>query len=278
MVKSILIVPKINLVTFPTSRPVKSEGYETPSEIMFTVCPISIVFAPTRASSFKISTTTISGLAYTAPIVSGAGAGLIGQAENSNRASKAYPVNSFMIWSNKLWKVTTAIAKNATITTSKLAATTVIEQLNGLGGFRFGYTADNRPGYIEPGADTVNPFSTGGIDVLGSATGTFSQNLPFAIASGVDLSEYAWIGVYEEAQRGVFPYSNIQVAIGNTNFYITHYHDMNGADPRNDDDPKFSLFIPVSGRTDTVTITATNLSGDYPPPTGTVTVYGIKGE
>lgn len=231
-----------------------------------------------QLATFKVSTSAISGLAYTAPIVSGGGSGMIGKAENSNRASKAYKVNDLMIWNNSLWKVRTAIPVNGTITTNKLIATTVVEQLNGLGGFRFGYTADNRPGYIEPGADTVNPFNTGGIDVLGSATGTFSQNLPFAIASGVDLSEYAWIGVYEEAQRGVFPYSNIQVAIGNTNFYITHYHDMNGIDPRNDDDPKFSLFIPVSGRTDTVTITATNLSGDYPPPTGTVTVYGIKGE
>lgn len=231
-----------------------------------------------QLATFKVNTSTISNLAYTAPIVSGGGSGMIGKAENSNRASKAYKVNEFMIWNNSLWKVRTAIAKNGTITTNKLIATTVVEQLNGLGGFRFGYTADNRPGYIEPGADTVNPFSTGGIDVLGSATGTFSQNLPFAIASGVDLSEYAWIGVYEEAQRGVHPYANIQVAIGNANFYIAHYHDMNGIDPRNDDDPKFSLFIPVSGRTDTVTITATNLSGDYPPPTGTVTVYGIKGE
>ena len=231
-----------------------------------------------QLATFTINTTTISALAYTAPIVAGAGSGLIGKAENSNRASKAYKVNEFMIWNNSLWKVRTAIPANGTITTNKLIATTVVEQLNGLGGFRFGYTADNRPGYIEPGADTVSPFSTGGIDVLGSATGTFSRNLPFTVATGVDLSEYAWIGVYEAVQRGTFPYNNIQVAVGDTNFYITHYHDMNGVDPRNDDDPKFSLFIPVSGRTDTVTITLTNISGDTPSPTGTITVYGIKGE
>lgn len=231
-----------------------------------------------QLATFNINTTTISSLAYTAPIVSGGGTALIGPAENSNRASKAYKVNDLMIWSNALWKVRTAIPVNGTITTSKLIATTVVEQLNGLGGFRFGYTADNRPGYIEPGADTVNPFSTGGIDVLGSATGTFSQNLPFAIASGVDLSKYAWIGVYEEFNRGLHPYTNTQYAIGNTNYYLWHPRDMNGIDPRDDNDPRFSMFIPVSGRTDTVTITATNLSGDYPPPTGTVTVYGIKGE
>ena len=230
-----------------------------------------------QLATFSVSTSTISALKYTAPIVSGGGSGMIGKAENSNRASKAYKVNEFMIWNNLLWKVRTAIPVNGTITTNKLIATTVIEQLNGLGGFRFGYTADNKPGYIEPGADTVSPFSTGGIDVLGSATGTFSRNLPFTVATGVDLTEYAWIGVYEEVQRGVFPYNNIQVSIGSDNYYIWHAHTMNGGDPRDIDNPKFSLFIPIDS-SDTVNITLTNMSGDTPSPTGTITVYGIKGE
>ena len=109
-----------------------------------------------QLATFKVNTSTISDLAYTAPIVTGGGSGMIGQAENSNRASKAYAVGDLMIWDNKLWKVTTAIAKNATITTAKLAATTIIDML---GGFSFGFTAQGKPGYRAPGADTVRPFS-----------------------------------------------------------------------------------------------------------------------
>ena len=109
-----------------------------------------------QLATFTINTTTISALTYTAPIVAGSGSGLIGTAENSNRASKAYAVGDLMIWDNKLWKVTTAIARNGTITTAKLSGTTIIDML---GGFSFGFTAQGKPGYLAPGADTVRPFS-----------------------------------------------------------------------------------------------------------------------
>lgn len=109
-----------------------------------------------QLATFNINTSAISGLAYTAPIVAGSGSGLIGTAENSNRASKAYAVGDLMIWDNKLWKVTTAIARNGTITTAKLSGTTIIDML---GGFSFGFTAQGKPGYLAPGADTVRPFS-----------------------------------------------------------------------------------------------------------------------
>ena len=109
-----------------------------------------------QLATFKVNTSTISNLAYTAPIVTGGGSGMIGKAENSNKASKAYAVGDLMIWSNQLWKVTTAIAKNSTITKAKLSGTTIVDML---GGFSFGFTSNGKPGYRAPGADTVRPFS-----------------------------------------------------------------------------------------------------------------------
>ncbi len=44
------------------------------------------------------------------------------------------------------------------------SAVVVGEVINNLGGYSFGETADGKPGYRKPGADTVFPFSSGNFE------------------------------------------------------------------------------------------------------------------
>ena len=160
--------------------------------------------------------------------------------------------------------------------------TNITTNTNALNGFKFGFTSDNppKPGYIVPGgADTVIPFKTGGIVLLGSATQTFSQNTVVTLASGVDLSEYTFLGIFEDGSAASHPYNTMEYSIGSVVRYRTHYHtDNTNQDPRNLANPQFSMFIPVSDRSDTVSITVKNSDGNTPAFAGTITLYGFKGE
>ena len=53
-----------------------------------------------------------------------------------------------------------ATAASAAQTTANTANTAAGNANTALGGFSFGFTSDNKPGYILPGADTVNPFNS----------------------------------------------------------------------------------------------------------------------
>lgn len=53
-----------------------------------------------------------------------------------------------------------ATAASAAQTTANTANTAAGNANTALGGFSFGFTADNKPGYKQPGADTVVPFSS----------------------------------------------------------------------------------------------------------------------
>lgn len=231
-----------------------------------------------QLATFKISTTTISGLTYTAPIVSGAGAGLIGQAENSNRASKAYAVGDLMIWNNKLWKVRTAIARNATITTSKLIATNVITEIGtintNLGGFSFGYTTDNKPGFLAPGADSVIPFS--GVDLINELDATFTTGQQVVLAQNVNFSDYDWIGVRIYHADEWSPLNYLQFIIGSNTYQFSTYCNNDGSDPRGTAG-YFGMFMPCPATgTGNFVMNTTSITGSY-YEVGHYEIFGIRG-
>lgn len=159
--------------------------------------------------------------------------------------------------------------------------TNITTNTNALNGFKFGFTSDTppKPGYIVPGgADTVIPFKTGGIEILGTATGTFSQNTVFTLATNVDLSEYAFLGALEQAGK-THAYNLTEYSVGTSKLYRTHFqNDLTGTNPESTTETQFSILIPVADRTDTVTISVKNINGNSPLLTGTITLYGFKGE
>lgn len=232
-----------------------------------------------QLATFKISTTTISGLTYTAPIVSGTGAGLIGEAENSNRASKAYAVGDLMIWGNKLWKVRTAIARNATITTSKLIATNVITEIGtintNLGGFSFGYTTDNKPGFLAPGADAVVPFS--GVTVFDTLTNVkLNINQTVTLADNVNLGDYRFLALYIVTQNQ-HPYCVCTISIANAMLVQMGFNrSFTGQDPRGYE-CQYGIFIPIeSTATGSIVFQCYNAGGEYSFSGKSVTLYGIR--
>ena len=235
-----------------------------------------------QLATFKISTSTISGLTYTAPIVSGAGAGLIGTAENSNRASKAYAVGDLMIWNNKLWKVRTAIARNGTITTSKLIATNVITEIGtintNLGGFSFGFTTDNKPGFLAPGADAVVPFS--GVDLIAEFDLRINYGQQVVLAQNVDFSNYDWIAVriYHANEVGNWwPLTYLRYILpGGYNYQFSTYCNFDGQDPRNAPG-YFGMFMPCpSNETGSLEMFCTSITGDY-TQVGHFEIFGLRG-
>lgn len=231
-----------------------------------------------QLATFKISTTTISGLAYTAPIVSGAGAGLIGQAENSNRSSKAYAVGDLMIWNNKLYKVTTAIAQGGTITVSKLSATNVITEIKSIntkmGGFSFGFTTDNKPGFLAPGADSVTPFS--GVDLINELDATFSTGQQVVLAQNVSFADYDWIGVRIYHADEWSPLNYLRFIIGSYTYQFSTYCNNDGTDPRGTAG-YFGMFMPCPA-TDTgnFVMNTTSITGSY-YEVGHYEIFGIRG-
>lgn len=231
-----------------------------------------------QLATFKISTTTISGLAYTAPIVSGAGAGLIGQAENSNKASKAYAVGDLMIWNNKLYKVTTAIAQGGTITVSKLSATNVITEIKSIntkmGGFSFGFTTDNKPGFLAPGADSVIPFS--GVDLINELDATFTTGQQVVLAQNVSFADYDWIGVRIYHADEWSPLNFLRFIIGSNTYQFSTYCNNDGSDPRGTAGC-FGMFMPCHA-TDTgnFVMSTTSITGSY-YEVGHYEIYGIRG-
>lgn len=232
-----------------------------------------------QLATFKISTTTISGLAYTAPIVSGAGAGLIGQAENSNRASKAYAVGDLMIWNNKLYKVTTAIAQGGTITVSKLSATNVITEIKSIntkmGGFSFGFTTDNKPGFLAPGADAVVPFS--GITVFDTLTNVkLNINQTVTLADNVNLGDYRFFALYIVTQ-GQHPYCVCAINIANVmSVQMGFNRSFTGQDPRGYE-CQYGIFIPIeSTATGSIVLQCYNTGDNYSFSGKSVTLYGIR--
>lgn len=232
-----------------------------------------------QLATFKISTTTISGLTYTAPIVSGAGAGLIGQAENSNRASKAYAVGDLMIWNNKLYKVTTAIAQGGTITVSKLSATNVITEIKSIntkmGGFSFGYTTDNKPGFLAPGADSVVPFS--GVDLIDEFDMTISYGQQVVLAQNVNFSDYDWIAVRIYHAGEWWPLTYLRYVLpGNNTYQFSTYCNWDGVDPRNGPG-WFGMFMPCpTNVVGNLEMYCTSITGSY-TETGHYEIFGIRG-
>lgn len=231
-----------------------------------------------QLATFKISTTTISNLTYTAPIVSGAGAGLIGDAENSNRASKAYAVGDLMIWNNKLWKVTTAIASGGTITVSKLSATNVITEIKSIntkmGGFSFGYTTDNKPGYLAPGADAVVPFS--GVDLINELDATFTTGQQIVLASNVNFGDYDWIGIRIYHADEWSPLNFLRFIIGSNTYQFSTYCNFDGNDPRYTPG-YFGMFMPCPATsTGNLEMYTTSITGSY-YEVGHYEIFGIRG-
>lgn len=145
---------------------------------------------------------------------------------------------------------------------------------------RFGIdSATGEYGYYKVGADSVTPFKTGGIDVIGTITGTFSYNTVFTVATTVDLSKYGFIGVFENGSIRSHPYTCIEYSIGSVKRYSSHYRAENTRqDPRDITNPQFSLLIPVDERTDTVSVTLKNIDNNTPAFAGTITVYGFRGD
>ena len=235
-----------------------------------------------QLATFKISTTTISGLAYTAPIVSGAGAGLIGEAENSNRASKAYAVGDLMIWNNKLWKVTTAIAQGGTITVSKLSASNVITEIKSIntkmGGFSFGFTTDNKPGFLAPGADSVIPFS--GVDLIDEFDLRINYGQQVVLAQNVNFSDYDWIAVriYHANEVGNWwPLTYLRYILpGGYSYQFSTYCNFDGQDPRNAPG-YFGMFMPCpTNVVGNLEMFCTSITGDY-SQVGHYEIFGIRG-
>ena len=231
-----------------------------------------------QLATFSVSTSTISALTYTAPIVSGAGAGLIGQAENSNRASKAYAVGDLMIWNNKLYKVTTAIAQGGTITVSKLSATNVITEIKSIntkmGGFSFGFTTDNKPGFLAPGADSVIPFS--GVDLINELDVTYTTGQQVVLASNVNFGDYDWIGVRIYHTNEWSPLNYLRFIIGSNTYQFSTYCNNDGSDPRGTAG-YFGMFMPCPATTTgNFEMFTTSITGSY-HETGHYEIYGIRG-
>ena len=82
-----------------------------------------------------------------------------------------------------------ASAASAAQSDATAAGTAAGNANTALGGFSFGFTADNKPGYKQPGADTVVPFSDGSLEDLTTTdfpitfngAGTFTRTVPGTI-------------------------------------------------------------------------------------------------
>ena len=231
-----------------------------------------------QLATFDVNTSTISNLAYTAPIVAGSGGNLIATTENSNRASKAYAVGDYMIWNKTLYRVRTAIARNATITLSKLTATMVATELKAtntaLGGFSFGFTADNKPGYKAPGADAVVPFS--GVDLINELDVTYTTGQQVVLASNVNFGDYDWIGVRIYHTNEWSPLNYLRFIIGSNTYQFSTYCNNDGSDPRGTAG-YFGMFMPCPATTTgNFEMFTTSITGSY-HETGHYEIYGIRG-
>lgn len=231
-----------------------------------------------QLATFDVNTSTISNLAYTAPIVAGSGGNLIATTENSNKASKAYAVGDYMIWNKTLYRVKTAMARNATITLSKLIATMVATELKAtntaLGGFSFGYTTDNKPGYLAPGADAVVPFS--GVDNIVTVERTFTTGQQLVLASDVPFGDYDWIGIRVYHANNWNPLNYLRFIIGANSYQFSTYCNNDGGDPRNGAG-YFGFFMPCPATTvGNLEMYTTSITGTY-TQTATYDIYGIRG-
>lgn len=235
-----------------------------------------------QLATFDVNTSTISNLAYTAPIVAGSGGNLIATTENSNKASKAYAVGDYMIWNKTLYRVKTAMARNATITLSKLTATMVATELKAantaLGGFSFGYTTDNKPGYLAPGADAVVPFS--GVDLIAEFDLRINYGQQVVLAQNVDFADYDWIAVriYHANEVGTWwPLTYLRYILpGGYSYQFSTYCNFDGQDPRNAPG-YFGMFMPCpTNVVGNLEMYCTSITGDYSQE-GHYEIYGIRG-
>ena len=145
---------------------------------------------------------------------------------------------------------------------------------------RFGIdSATGEYGYYKVGADSVTPFKTGGIDLLGvTPVRSFPNGTVVTLATNVDLSKYTMLGTYENGTTPSHPYNCMEYSVGSDKKYTPHWHTDGNQDPRSVQNPVFSILFPVDNRTDTVNITVKNIDGNTPAFTGTITLYGFKGD
>lgn len=151
-----------------------------------------------------------------------------------------------------------------------------------LNSFKFGFTQDGKAGYIDPtsGADTVTPFKNSGIEEIVTVTNIYTPTSSTAtIATGVDLSEYQYIGVRAVTTTGQHGDCVLTFNIGNSisvTRQIGWYMENEMSDPRNEGG-EWSMFIPVSSSETSATITlqALNKIGNYAVYAKSITLYGI---
>lgn len=137
---------------------------------------------------------------------------------------------------------------------------------------RFGIdSATGEYGYYKVGADSVTPFKTGGLDLLGEYYGAPATNVNNTIATNVDLSKYAFILVVEYPIQSVYAYTQTQYKIGT--LYTARI--IHSASERIDNTPLFSLVIDVSEYTSTVNIVMTKVNNETLQGL-TLNVYGVK--
>lgn len=174
-----------------------------------------------------------------------------------------------------------ATAASAAQTTANTANTAAGNANTALGGFSFGYTSDNKPGYKQPGADTVVPFSTGGVEVIAEvANVTAGTSTPVTLATGVDLSEYRFIGlqgVTNTNQHGDCVFTLNVGASLHVSRQIGWYMENGMSDPRVAGN-RYSMFFSVSSSETNadITIQAVNKIGAYQVFAQSITLYGIR--
>lgn len=140
---------------------------------------------------------------------------------------------------------------------------------------RFGIdSATGEYGYYKVGADSVTPFKTGGVEELGSYTGSPATNVVNSLASGVDLSKYQYLMAIEVHTGDTHPYTTTRYSV-ETLFdkYLGHYKNDNGQNPAGIGG-RFSIVIDVQSRTETVDVSVTKV--DYNISRATITLYGVK--
>lgn len=174
-----------------------------------------------------------------------------------------------------------ATAASAAQTTANTANTAAGNANTALGGFSFGYTSDNKPGFRAPGADTVVPFSTGGVEVIAEvANVTAGTATPVTLATGVDLSKYRFIGlqgVTNTNQHGDCVFTLNVGASLHVSRQIGWYMENGMSDPRVAGN-RYSMFFSVSSSETNadITIQAVNKIGAYQVFAQSITLYGIR--
>lgn len=140
---------------------------------------------------------------------------------------------------------------------------------------RFGIdSATGEYGYYKVGADSVTPFKTGGVEELGSYTGSPATNVANLLASGVDLSKYQYLMAIEVHTGDTHPYTTTKYSVGTLfDRYLGHYKNDNGQNPAGTGG-RFSIVIDVQSRTETVNVSVTKT--DYNISRATITLYGVK--